>query len=165
MFGPAGHAYVYRVYGMHLCLNVVTGADGDASAVLIRAIEPLSGIDAMRRGRVAAAAAGRRIPDGSREGADRVRIAALPDHRLASGPGLVGAALSVEPSMSGADLCDAGGPVQLCVLVPGTPDDRVLVGHRVGVAFAGAPWALVPWRFALAGSAAVSRPLPGAGET
>jgi DNA-3-methyladenine glycosylase len=164
MFGPAGRAYVYRVYGMHLCLNVVTGADGDASAVLVRAIEPLSGIDAMRRARVAAAAAGRRVPDASREAVDRVRIAALPDHRLASGPGLVGAAFSVEPSMSGADLCDTDGLLQLRVLA-GIPGDRLLAGRRVGVAFAGAPWALVPWRFALAGSAAVSRPLPGAGES
>lgn len=164
MFGPAGHAYVYRVYGMHLCLNVVADADGDAAAILVRALEPLSGSDAMRRARVAAVAAGRRTPDASREAADRVRIAALPAHRLASGPGLVGAALSVEPSMSGTDLCDADGPLLLRLPASWPPDGRLLTGPRVGVASADAPWALVSWRFALAGSAAVSRPLPGAGE-
>jgi DNA-3-methyladenine glycosylase len=164
MFGPGGHAYVYRVYGMHLCLNVVSGVDGDASAILVRALQPLAGIDAMRRARVAAAAAGRRIPDASREAADRVRIAVLPAHRLASGPGLVGAAFSVEPSMSGTDLCDADGPLRLRMPAAGMPRGRLLSGPRVGVAYAGAPWALVPWRFALAGHAAVSRPLPAVRE-
>ncbi len=180
MFGRPGCAYVYRVYGMHLCLNVVAGADGDASAILLRAVEPIVGVDAMRLARVIAAAAARRVPDAARDAADRVRIDALPAHLLASGPGRLGAAFSVEPAMDGADLCDEDGPLQLRRVAagPGAPADSgrtgtvaagmgmaadariVIAGPRVGVGSAGTPWAALPWRFALAGSAAVSRPRP-----
>jgi len=181
MFGPPGHAYVYRVYGMHLCLNVVSGPDGDASAILVRAVEPITGLDAMRRARVAAASAGRRVADAAADAADAARIRALPAHRLASGPGLVGAAFSVEQALDGADLC-GDGPLQLRLpasavpAVPGTPgtdlagvsglrrsgsqDTRVVSCPRVGVAYAGPPWSAVAWRFAVAGSPALSRPLP-----
>jgi DNA-3-methyladenine glycosylase len=155
MFGPAGHAYVYRVYGMHLCLNVVAGTDGEASAVLVRAVEPVSGIDAMRRARVAAAAAGRRVRDPARDASEARRVARLQADRLVSGPGLVGAAFSVDPSMNGADLC-ADGPLRLRLAA--TRPSVVLAGPRVGVAYAGPPWAARPWRLALADSAATSRP-------
>lgn len=59
MFGPPAHAYVYRIYGMHWCVNVVTGARGDPQAVLLRGLEPLEGVDVMarrRRGRTPVAA-------------------------------------------------------------------------------------------------------------
>jgi DNA-3-methyladenine glycosylase len=82
MFGPAGIAYVYFTYGMHHCMNAVTGKEGTASAVLIRALEPLYGVERMRAG----------APP------------TLPDHKLASGPGRVCRALGVTRELNGTDL-------------------------------------------------------------
>ena len=104
MYGPPGIAYVYLVYGMYDCLNVVTEPAGSPAAVLIRAVEPLEGMDAMRADRLAverrrrAAAAGAGAPRPS------ARLARLPDRRLASGPGLVAAAFGI----------DRAGPAWTC---------------------------------------------------
>ena len=128
LFGPPGLAYVYLSYGIHSLLNFVAEPEGEAAAVLIRALEPTTGIEAMR----------------ARRG-DR------PDRDLCSGPGKLTEALGVDLSQNGADL--GRDPF---LLLP--PDDtwqgQVVTGPRVGITKA----VERPWRFGLAGSAYVSRP-------
>ena len=162
MFGPPGRAYVYLVYGMHDCLNIVTGPAGEASALLVRAVEPLEGVELMRASRerrawerrrtVAEAEAGAG-PDGAAR-----RRAGLPDERLAAGPGLVCAAFDLDRSLTGHDLLDATAPIRLEPPPTGEPTPAVVAGPRVGIAYAGEPWASAPWRLALAGHPSVSRP-------
>ncbi len=162
MAGPAGIAYVYLVYGMYDCLNVVTAPEGEPAAVLIRAVEPLAGLDAMRRDRVAVV--GRRRAARTADGlaAARTRLERTPDHRLASGPGLVAAAFGIDTSWTGADLCAEGAPLRLERDPDATddvvPPDGVVTGQRVGVAYAGPDWAGRPWRFTVAGHRSVSGP-------
>ena len=162
MAGPAGVAYVYLVYGMYDCLNVVTGAEGAPSAVLVRAVEPIEGVDHMRAARLTVGTRRRasRTPEGLE--AARRRLARTSDHRLASGPGLVAAAFGVDTSWTGSDLCDPASSLRL-ERDPFDPadaiaDDEVRSGPRVGVAYAGADWASRPWRFSVAGHASVSGP-------
>ncbi len=118
MFGPAGHLYVYFTYGMHWCANVVTGADGEGSAVLLRAVTPVAGIDLMRvrrRGRAG----------------------------VADGPAKLCQAFAIGSDHNGADLCvdDADG---VRLLDDGVrPPRRPLVGPRVGITKA----VDTPWRF------------------
>lgn len=161
MAGPPGIAYVYLVYGMYDCLNVVTGPDGAASAVLIRAVEPLAGVDAMRAARSAVADRRRRVRDGGGAPAAGARLARTPDRSLASGPGLVGACFGVDPGWSGTDLCDPSSPLRL-ERDPDVPSgDAPLVigrGPRVGIGYAGPAWATRPWRFWIDGHPSVSRP-------
>lgn len=149
MFGPPGIAYVYLVYGMYDCLNVVTGADGAGSAVLIRAVEPLEGLEHMREGRAVRRARRRGRPMGE----DRT-----PDHRLASGPGLVGTAFGLDTAWTGTDLCDAGSALRLEPAPVGLPLGGIVTSPRIGVAYAGPRWAAQPWRFAIAGHPSLSRP-------
>ena len=144
MFGPAGIAYVYLVYGMYHCLNVVTGPDGDPAAVLIRAVEPIAGIEAMRARRVAARHPRRRTP--------------VTDARLASGPGLVCLAFGLDRSLTGTDLCDPTAPVRLLAPDPAASPPRVVATPRIGIAYAGEPWASRPWRLLDADSPSVSGP-------
>ncbi|KKK06047.1 DNA-3-methyladenine glycosylase [Micromonospora sp. HK10] len=129
MFGPAGHAYVYFTYGMHWCMNVVTGADGEASAVLLRAGEVVDGLDLARSRRPAV----RRDVD------------------LARGPARLCAALGIDRSGYGADLL-GDGPVRLRPPVAPVPAAAVEAGPRVGVTGAHD----LPWRFWLAGDPTVS---------
>lgn len=128
MYGPPGHLYVYFVYGMHWCANVVTGADGTASAVLLRAGEVVRGLPLARQRRPAA----RRDVD------------------LARGPAGLAAVLGVTGADSGLDLAAPGGPVEL--RAGSGPPERVEAGPRVGVSVA----ADEPWRFVAAGHPTVS---------
>lgn len=151
MFGRSGAAYVYLVYGMYDCLNVVTGPDGSAGAVLIRAVEPVEGVAAMRD-----AAAGRRAARRRTTGPGGP-ARHVPDHRLAAGPGLVAACFSVDRSATGLDLCDPASPLHL-ERPPAEGRPVVLMaGPRIGVAYSGEPWASLPYRLIDASSPSVSR--------
>ncbi|HEY2955957.1 MAG TPA: DNA-3-methyladenine glycosylase [Candidatus Eisenbacteria bacterium] len=129
MFGPGGHAYVYFTYGMHHCLNLVTGAAGRASAVLVRALEPVEGVEIMRR---------RRGP--------------LPVPRLARGPGCVAQALGLTRAHDGLDL--TRGPLWISDRPARRAGLPIARGPRVGIR-AGLERA---WRFRLAGHPCVSGP-------
>lgn len=129
MFGPAGCAYVYLIYGFYHCLNIVTERVGYPAAVLIRAVEPSEGIDLMK----------------SRRRTDELR-------QLASGPGKLCRAFSIKLSLNGADIC---GDL-ICVEDRGEPEPKILARPRVGVDYAGR-WKNKPWRFLIRGNAFVSR--------
>ncbi len=130
MFGPPGHLYVYLVYGLHLCMNVVAGPGTKPEAVLIRAVALDEGLELARE---------RRGPRARPE-------------RLASGPGNVGQALGIGLDLNGADLLH--GPVRIEQRRGRRPAIRR--GPRIGVAYAGA-WADRPMRFWISGHPHVSR--------
>jgi DNA-3-methyladenine glycosylase len=155
MFGRPGVAYVYLVYGMYHCLNVVTEPASRPAALLIRAIEPLEGIPAMRAARERARRGGRR------QGASERPVAParpVPDARLAAGPGLLTAAFDIDRSCDGIDLCDARSRLRLELPPDGEPPPTVVATPRVGIGYAGEPWVSVPWRLVVAGSPSLSRP-------
>ena len=159
MFGPPGVAYVYLVYGMYHCLNVVTERADRPAALLIRAVMPLDGLDAMRAARIAASVARRRVTAAG-IAAERRRIEALDVARLAGGPGLVAAAFGLDRSWTGVDLCDPDSALRLEAAPPGeggrSGPPRIVATPRIGVDHAGEPWASLPWRFFIAGEPSVS---------
>lgn len=160
MFGEPGRAYLYLVYGMHVCLNIVTEPVGRAAAVLIRAVEILEGVGEVRHDRARREIASRRAALSPLQRATiEARIHALPPTRLASGPGLVGAAFGLDTSMTGLDLCDAASPLRLELDRSSTRAVQIVATPRIGVDYAGEPWARMPLRFVVAGSPSVSRPL------
>ena len=112
MFGPAGHLYVYLSYGIHRCANVVTGPEGDGQAVLLRALDPVAGVDTMRRRRG-------RVP-------------------IADGPGKLCQALGIDLGDDGVDV--TGGAVR--IVDDGTPPPAApRSGPRVGITVAvDRPW-------------------------
>jgi DNA-3-methyladenine glycosylase len=132
MFGPPGHAYVYRSYGIHWCLNFVSEAEEVASAVLIRALEPREEIERMR----------------ARRGLDDVRL-------LCSGPGRLCQALAVTGAHDGLALDEPP-----FALLPRDQEPEIVVGARVGITKA----AEQPWRYGVAGSRFVSRPIRPVGS-
>lgn len=151
MYGPPGIAYVYLVYGMYECLNVVTEPAGRPAAVLIRAVEPLGGAGLMRAARLGHALARMRAEE--RRARATQRIAALPDARLAAGPGLVAAAFDISREDTGTDLLDGHGSLRL---EDGAAPARIVQTARIGIAYAPEPWRGQPWRFLDPDSPAVS---------
>lgn len=137
MGGPAGIAYVHRSHGLHDTLNVVTGPVGEHSAVLIRAIEPVDGVEVMR--------------------ARRAVAATVADARLASGPGNLGRALAITLADDGRDMTTDPDLTILSGPVPAA----IHVSPRVGISKA-VDW---PWRFYDAGSRSVSAHRRGAEMT
>jgi DNA-3-methyladenine glycosylase len=134
LFGPPGRAYVYRSYGIHALLNAVCESAGVGAAVLIRALTPTAGLEAMRARR-------------------RVRGRETPgDEDLCSGPGKLTQALGIRLSENGGDL--RTGPVLIRARTVEWRDPRVLVGERIGITKA----VELRWRFCVADNRHVSRP-------
>ncbi len=132
LFGPAGRAYVYISYGVHVMLNAVSEAEGVGAAVLIRALEPLTGLELMARRRGVA-------PGNSRA--------------LCSGPGKLTQALGITLADNGCDL--AAGPVRFTGRPECFSDPVVQRDRRIGITKA----VELPWRFSLAGSRYLSAPV------
>jgi DNA-3-methyladenine glycosylase len=137
IYGPPGYGYVYFIYGFHSCFNAVCCPAGMAEAVLIRAIEPLQGLETMRHHRHAATKAG-----------------------LTNGPGKLCQALAIDRKLNGVDLCDASSPVFIAKN-PNLAQFRrksgpVAISTRIGITKAAA----LPLRFYLAGSPFISRGAP-----
>lgn len=130
LFGPPGRAYVYRSYGIHALLNAVCEREGVGAAVLIRALEPVEGIETMR----------------ARRGLEDVRS-------LCSGPGKLTQALGIELHHNGVDL--VRGPVRIAARPVSWRQVEVAVDRRIGISKA----ADLPWRFCAAQSRFLSRPV------
>ena len=133
MFGRAGHLYVYFTYGMHWCANVVTGTEGHASAVLLRAGEVVGGEEV---------AAGRRAGIARRD--------------WTRGPARLATTLGLRGEDSGADACAEDGRIAFHAPGDHVPAGRIRTGPRVGVSGAGGDATAYPWRFWLADEPSVS---------
>jgi DNA-3-methyladenine glycosylase len=132
MFGPAGHAYVYFIYGMHFCLNVVTEDNGVGAAVLLRALRPVAGLESMRRNR------GARRP--------------LADVALCRGPGNLCRALGIDRGWDCLDVCAATAPLRVY-----SSEGQVEIGTSRRIGVSGDTLAREAlWRFYAVGEPAVS---------
>jgi DNA-3-methyladenine glycosylase len=132
LFGPPGRAYVYFSYGVHALLNAVCEPEGVGAAVLIRALEPVDGIDLMR---------------------ERRGVEAL--HDLCSGPGKLTQALGIGLGLNDSSLL-GDGPIEVLPPANGDRPSQLAIGERVGITKA----ADLPWRFCDPRSRSVSRPWP-----
>lgn len=142
MFGPAGHLYVYVSYGMHHCCNVVCGPEGFGSGCLVRAVEPLEGVEVMRELREAGRA--------GKEQAERTRKHPLKLRDLTNGPGKVCAALGIDKELYGHDLTVEPLVLDFAPLLPG---ETIGCSPRVGIS----KNIDAPKRFFIEGNAFVSR--------
>jgi DNA-3-methyladenine glycosylase len=150
MFGPAGHAYVYFTYGIHWCFNVVTGKDGRGEAVLVRALEPLSGLSIMarRRGIALPGAAGSWLERATDEAATRKALVSL-----SSGPAKLTQAMGLHGEMYGTHLLNPRSAVQLHAPQMRVPARTIVSSPRIGIRKATEK----RWRFHIAGNRYVSR--------
>ncbi|HEV2943554.1 MAG TPA: DNA-3-methyladenine glycosylase [Solirubrobacteraceae bacterium] len=133
LFGEPGRAYVYQSYGIHALLNAVCESEGVGAAVLIRALEPVEGIELMR--------ARRRVSD---------------DRELCSGPGKLTQALGIELAENGSDLYSGPVRIRARAQIWRAGGHRIVVGRRIGISKA----VELSWRFCVAGNVHVSRPRP-----
>ena len=123
MYGPPGHAYIYFTYGMHWMLNFVTEMEDFPAAVLIRALQPIEGLEiiaARRKGQ--------------------------PQPAWTDGPGKICQALGIDGGLNGVDLCATDAPLFVEAGDP-VPDECVTIGPRVGLNSVPEPWKSMPWRF------------------
>ncbi len=142
LFGPPGRAYVYRSYGVHALLNAVCEPEGVGAAVLIRALRPLRGIEAMRARRSV-----------------RAHRSPLRERDLCSGPGKLTQALGISLEENGGSL--QTGPIAILPREAGWLEPVVVAGTRIGINRA----MELRWRFCAAGEEHVSRPWPAQGRT
>jgi DNA-3-methyladenine glycosylase len=129
MYHQGGTAYIYLCYGIHHLFNVVTNVKGIPHAVLIRAIEPLDGIEPMlvRRGMLTL------------------------QHRIASGPGSLSVALGLTTKLTGTDLVKRESPIWIEDSKSTVPKNQIIASPRIGVSYA-KEWAKKPWRFRIKGN-------------
>ena len=132
MFGPPGFAYVYFTYGMHWMFNIVTEAPGKANAVLIRALEPVEGLEQMRKHRK------------------------RPDSELSNGPAKLAQALAVDGTINGVDLCAPSTGLWL-ERGPVAAGWSIETGPRIGLGSTPEPWYSMPWRYWISDNPFVSR--------
>ena len=123
MYGPAGRAYVYLIYGMYWLLNVVTEAAGNPGAVLIRAIEPLNGVEVIAQ-----------------------RRAGQARRNWTNGPGKLSLALDIQGNMNGVDICSSTGPLYI-TQGEDVSSEIIRTGPRVGLETVPEPWRSKEWRF------------------
>ena len=156
LFGPAGHAYVYSIYGLYFCMNFSCEKAGHGGGVLLRALEPVAGLEQMARNRG--------LPPFSFAAAKEIDGATTRNERgnaceLTSGPGRLCQAMGLtRETHNGLDLVDLKSPLQ--VRDDGMGVTRVLVTRRIGIRHA----VELPLRFALAGNECVSGPKRMAGR-
>jgi DNA-3-methyladenine glycosylase len=123
MFGPPGHAYVYFTYGMHWCLNCVTGAKGYPAAGLIRAIQPMEGMEIIAQHRQPAK-----------------------EKDWCNGPAKLTSALGIAGDLNGVDLCHPTSQLFIEQCKP-IPEQFITASPRVGISSVAEPWRSQPWRF------------------